>query len=69
MRPRELERAVMEAVRSLGAATPRQVLEAVNDATGRQRAYTTVATTLGRLEQKGDVVKRRHGRGCSARTS
>ena len=62
LRPRELERAVMEAVWSLGSATPRQVRDSLNSATGRERAYTTVATTLLRLERKGDVVKRREGR-------
>lgn len=62
LRPRELERAVMEAVWTLEQATPRQVLEQLNAATGRDRAYTTVATTLLRLERKGDVVKHRHGR-------
>lgn len=52
----------MEALWSLGTATPRQVLTTLNATSGRQRAYTTVATTLLRLERKGDVVKRREGR-------
>lgn len=52
----------MEAVWGLGEATARDVLEHVNASTDRERAYTTVATTLGRLERKGDLVKRRRGR-------
>lgn len=61
-RPHELERVVMEAVWSLDRATARQVLEHVNAAAERERAYTTVATTLTRLEGKGELLRERQGR-------
>lgn len=59
---RGLERAVMEAVWDLDEATGREVLEHVNAQSARDRAYTTVATTLIRLERKGDLARVRRGR-------
>jgi predicted transcriptional regulator len=59
----ELEAEVMEQMWQYGGeASARAVLDALNARTGKQRAYTTVATTLLRLESKGMLRRRRHGR-------
>lgn len=58
-----LEREVMEQVWADGPATVRAVLDGVNRKGARRRAYTTVLTVLGRLEEKGFVVRERVGRG------
>ena len=59
----ELEAAVMRQMWARDAATVRQVLEALRSA-GRQIAYTTVMTVMGRLATKGllarDVVGKAH---------
>lgn len=52
----------MEQLWRLGEATGREVLDAVNAATARDRAYTTVMTVLGRLQAKRFVASRRAGR-------
>ncbi len=39
----------------------RVVLEALNGRADRARAYTTIMTTMGRLERKGLLVRRREG--------
>ena len=56
-----LEREVMEHVWSLGRASGRAVLEALNDedASRSPRAYTTVVTVLQRLEAKGMLARTR----------
>lgn len=59
---RGLERAVMEAVWDQGDATGREVMEHVNARGERARAYTTIATTLYRLVEKGDLDRVRRGR-------
>lgn len=59
---RGLERAAMEAVWDLGEATGREVMEHVNARGERARAYTTIATTLYRLVEKGDLDRIRRGR-------
>ncbi len=53
-----LEREVVAAVKRLGAATTREVMEEMHGA-GSQVAYTTVATILTRLHRKGLVERRR----------
>jgi predicted transcriptional regulator len=58
----ELEREVMEQLWRLGEANGRELLDAVNAAAARDRAYTTVMTVLGRLQAKGFVSSRRSGR-------
>lgn len=59
----DLERDVMEAVWVRGEASVRLVLNALNQASGRERAYTTVMTVLTNLHRKGLVERKRHGRG------
>lgn len=55
-----LEAEVLRALWELGTpATPSQVL----DAMGTDHAYTSVATTLTRLREKGMVTRQPHGRG------
>ena len=44
-----------------GEATVRVVMEGVNRSDDRPRAYTTVMTTMARLERKGLLRRRREG--------
>lgn len=54
-----LETEVLRALWDLGRpATPAEVL----DEMGTEHAYTSVATTLTRLREKGLVTRHRHGR-------
>ena len=57
-----LEQRVMAHLWHLGPATVGEVLEALNAATKRQLAYTTVLTILVRLGEKGYVNRTREGR-------
>lgn len=57
-----LEREVMEQLWREGEATVRVVLRALNLASGRERAYTTVMTVMGNLHRKGLLRRRRAGR-------
>ncbi|MGI8730331.1 MAG: BlaI/MecI/CopY family transcriptional regulator [Solirubrobacteraceae bacterium] len=57
----ELEREIMEIAWRLGRASVREVLEALN-VDERQRAYTTVMTTMVRLWEKGVLNRERRGR-------
>jgi predicted transcriptional regulator len=57
-----LEAAAMNAVWDLQEASVRQVMDVVNQATGRSRAYTTYMTILGRLYAKGLLTRRREGK-------
>ena len=57
----EVEREIMEICWRLGTASVRAVLEALNLGE-RQRAYTTVMTTMVRLWEKGLLHRERHGR-------
>jgi len=43
-------------------ATVRTVLSALNETSGRSRAYTTVMTVMGNLARKGLLTRRREGR-------
>ena len=52
----------MEVVWAAGEASVRAVLDALNAASGRERAYTTVMTVMGNLCRKGLVTRRREGR-------
>jgi predicted transcriptional regulator len=58
----ELEAAVMEAAWELGEATVREVMEALNRAAPKPRAYTTYMTILARLHGKGLLDRRREGK-------
>lgn len=63
----ELERAVIEALWDAdGPVTAREVGEAL---AGRELALTTVLTVLGRLEDKGLVIRSRAGRAHTYRAS
>jgi predicted transcriptional regulator len=59
-RPRgSLEQEILKVLATAGESmTPGQVL----DALGSELAYTTVMTVLGRLAEKGEVVRERAGR-------
>ena len=56
----ELESEVMEEVwRRAGPTTVREVLDALNGRTPKQRAYTTVMTIMRRLDGKGLLTRER----------
>jgi predicted transcriptional regulator len=57
-----LEAEVMEAVWDLGEASVRSVMEAVNGAAPKPRAYTTYMTILARLHAKELLERRREGK-------
>jgi predicted transcriptional regulator len=57
-----LEAEVMEAVWDLEEAPVREVMEALNRAAPKPRAYTTYMTILGRLYAKGLLTRRREGK-------
>jgi predicted transcriptional regulator len=58
----ELESEVMEAAWRLGPSTVRELMAAVQKASGRDRAYTTILTVAGRLAAKGALERERNGR-------
>lgn len=58
----ELEGDVMALLWERGECTVRDVLGALNERSGRERKYTTVMTTMARLDRKGLLVRRREGR-------
>jgi predicted transcriptional regulator len=58
----EVEAEVMDAVWDLGEASVRQVMDVLNLAAARPRAYTTYMTILARLHGKGLLARRREGK-------
>lgn len=52
----------MEQLWRQGEATVRGVLEALNAAAEKARAYTTVMTVMGNLDRKGLLTRRREGK-------
>jgi predicted transcriptional regulator len=58
----ELEAEVMDVVWSLDEASVRDVMASVNASSGRDRAYTTYMTIMGRLDGKGMLQRRRDGK-------
>jgi predicted transcriptional regulator len=58
----ELEAEVMEELWSQGEAPVRAVMAALNDRTGKDRAYTTYMTIMARLHKKGVLERRREGK-------
>ncbi|MEJ7787102.1 MAG: BlaI/MecI/CopY family transcriptional regulator [Solirubrobacteraceae bacterium] len=56
------EAEIMDQVWRHGSTTVRRVLEALNAAGAKQRAYTTVLTTMIRLDAKGLLQRRREGK-------
>jgi predicted transcriptional regulator len=57
-----LERRVMEHFWGVGPSTVADVLEALNRASSRTLAYTTVLTIVARLHDKGYLARTREGR-------
>jgi len=58
----ELESGVMEVMWELGEVNVRQALGELNARAEKSRAYTTVMTTMARLDRKGLLTRRRVGR-------
>jgi predicted transcriptional regulator len=58
----ELEAEIMEEVWDRGEASVREVMEALNPRAGKERAYTTYMTIMSRLDAKGLLERRRHGK-------
>src|SRR5919197_1898770 len=56
-----LEAEVMRELWDHGEGTVRAILDTLNRAAERPRAYTTVMTTMARLERKGLLRRRREG--------
>jgi len=58
----ELESEVMEQLWRSGEASVRSVMDALNQRTKKERAYTTYMTIMARLHKKGMLVRRREGK-------
>jgi predicted transcriptional regulator len=58
----ELEAEVMEAVWERGESSVREVMLALNADAPKERAYTTYMTIMARLDAKGLLERRRHGK-------
>jgi predicted transcriptional regulator len=58
----ELETEVTEQLWSVGEATVRDVMEALNAKADKPRAYTTYMTIMARLHQKDVLDRRREGK-------
>jgi predicted transcriptional regulator len=58
----ELEAEVMDAMWKLEEASVRDVMDALNRAGSKPRAYTTYMTILSRLNGKGLLTRRREGK-------
>jgi predicted transcriptional regulator len=58
----ELEAEVMDAMWKLEEASVRDVMDALNRAGSKPRAYTTYMTILSRLNGKGLLSRRREGK-------
>jgi predicted transcriptional regulator len=57
-----LEAETMNALWDMDEASVREVMDALNHAAERPRAYTTYMTILGRLSAKGLLARRREGK-------
>ncbi len=60
MKSGDLQRLVISTLRSHNALSVREILIKINEKTGKEYAYTTISTTLQRLEQK-EIVKSKIG--------
>ena len=58
----ELELRVMEHLWALGEGNVRDVLDSLNAEASKELAYTTIMTTLQRLDRKRVVQRRREGK-------
>jgi predicted transcriptional regulator len=52
----------MEQVWAAGESSVREVMEALNRRTPKERAYTTYMTIMSRLDKKGMLTRRREGK-------
>ena len=58
----EFESELMELMWELGECNVRSALEELNRRSDKERKYTTVMTTMARLDKKGLLVRRREGK-------
>lgn len=58
----ELESELMELMWEMGECNVRSVLDELNRRSAKERKYTTVMTTMARLDKKGLLVRRREGK-------
>ena len=58
----ELESELMELMWKRGERNVRAVLDELNQRSDKERKYTTVLTTMARLDRKGLLVRRREGK-------
>jgi predicted transcriptional regulator len=58
----ELEAEVMEELWRAGESSVREVMQALNGRTRKERAYTTYMTIMARLHKKGMLERRREGK-------
>jgi predicted transcriptional regulator len=58
----ELESEVMEQLWRSGESSVRAVMQALNERSGKHRAYTTYMTIMSRLHKKGLLARRRDGK-------
>jgi predicted transcriptional regulator len=58
----EFESELMELMWELGECNVRSVLDELNRRSDKERKYTTVMTTMARLDKKGLLVRRREGK-------
>ncbi len=58
----EFESELMELMWELGECNVRSVLDELNQRSDKERKYTTVMTTMARLDKKGLLVRRREGK-------
>jgi predicted transcriptional regulator len=58
----ELEAEVMEAIWDRGETSVRDVMQELNAAAAKERAYTTYMTIMSRLDAKGMLKRRRQGK-------
>lgn len=58
----EFESELMELLWELGEGNVRAALEELNRRSNKERKYTTVMTTMARLDKKGLLVRRREGK-------
>jgi len=57
-----LAAAIVREVMELGEASVADVVEALRATQGREHAYTTIMTVMGRLHEKDVLARWRHGR-------
>ncbi|MES2210003.1 MAG: BlaI/MecI/CopY family transcriptional regulator [Chloroflexota bacterium] len=57
-----LASAIVREVAALGEASVAEVVEALRRTQGRDHAYTTIMTVMGRLHERGVLIRDRRGR-------